>query len=483
VHNLAGGTVRAGSRVGASPADGKGAELASPEESFDAYFARVLRRAPLLLGGAVAFFALRVAGIRPGPILVLVASAMALPLSIVRPEVGLYALIVNFVNELDSYYKFQTVVPVSLPILFDAAVAFGIFRRLGRSGAIPSLAQPANVLVVAYVIWVSLSFVLADVWPPNPWGKFRTGFLIRPVIYFFLILLVRSPRDLFRLLAVLVFAEALLMAGTLPDYLRKGGGLYRVRGTLGAINYLSYVCIVTIPILVSLVAYLRDRIARAAILTLAALMLLISLETLSRSGYYALIATLAFLGWRFARKPQFLLVAGAFALMFVQLVPAGLAERLAQTSDITQTSRWLLSRVGLRMALDNALVGVGWANYEAKFLEYDLEHVFSSPKSPHSMYFDIAASNGFPALALYLGAFGWTFRQLSRVESSYRKAGSSRALGALLALGLQGALVGHFVFGLAGSYGNTYYAYMLLGISVALVRLHSPGARFAPVLP
>ena len=452
------------------------------ETTFEEFFAGVLRLAPVLIGAAIAFFGLRFFGIRPGPLLVFIAAAVSLPFTLIHPEVGLYALILNFVNELDSYYKLQRILPISLPILFDGAVAFGIARRLTSRHWVPRIDMRQNWLLLAYAVMVILSVIVSDVSQPNLWAKFRSGFLIRPIIYLFMIVLVQTRRDLYRLLVVIFFAESLLMVGAMSDYIQKGGGAYRVSGTVGAINYLSYVCIVILPILISLVAYFRRRGSRLVILALAIITLFVSLQTLSRSGYYALIATMGFIGYRFVRRPQLLVVAVVFAAIFYQLIPTALTERLTSSGDITESSRWALSKVGLMMALDNPVLGVGHHAYEAKFLDYNVDNVFTEPKAPHSLYFAIAATTGFPALFLYLATFGLSFLQLSGIIRHYERTGQTRAFGYLLSLGVQGGLIGHFVFGLAGSYGDSYYAYMLLGLSVVLIRLHRDGRHFVPVL-
>lgn len=451
-----------------------------PEESFDAFLSRNARRAPLAIGVVIAFFLIRSLGVKPGPVLIFAASAVVLPLSLIRPELGLFALVLNFTNEFDSYYRLQRYVPISLPILFDLAVATGIFLRYaGRR--MPSLGSTQSLLLLGYFLLVCFSLLVSPVDVPIPWGRFRSGFLIRPILYLFLITLIRDRRDLYRLLFVLLLGHTLLMISSSSEYLQKGLRLYRVRGTIEAVNYLSYLCIVMIPILLCLFAYLRSRMPRLFVGGLTLVTVFISMQTLSRSGYYALLVTLAFLGTRFVRNPRLLLVGAGFAVLFYELIPAQLIERLAQVQDIQSTSRYLLSRIGLRMALDNPLFGVGWHAYEHEFLRYDDEHIFAGPKAPHSLYFAIAATQGIPALGLYLGMFAVSFLQLRSIERQYLRAGQVRALGYLLSLGLQAALIGHFVFGVAGSYGNSYYAYLLLGMTVVLIQLHRQSPRSLPL--
>jgi O-antigen ligase len=444
------------------------------DESFDAFFARSLRRAPLLFGVVIVFFLLRAVGIRAMPIMLIGSSIPLLPLSLLRPELGLYALVFNFVNEFDAYYSLQQWIPVSLPILFDITVTTGILLRIVAPGRLPRLNYAQNQLLILYVALVVTALVASEVAEPGVWTTFRTRFLIRPIFYLFLVLLVQTPDQLYRLLVVWITAHTLVLMGAMSDFLQKGLAFYRIQGTLSEVNYLAYVCIVTLPILIALYLYLRDRIARNVMLGLALVTLFVTLQTLSRSGYFALLATLVFFAARLVRNPRTLMTVAAFGLVFYLLIPANLTRRLEQVTSVTETDRYRLSRIGLRMALDNPIVGVGPHAYDTEALRYDYEHFYFRPLAPHNLYLAIAATSGFPALLVYLALYGTTFLQDVRLDWNYRLKRETRALGYFLSLGIEGALVGHFVFGFAGSYGNSYYAYLLLGMSVILIRLHQP---------
>ena len=458
---------------------------AEPSESFESFFVRNVARWPWYVGLAMLFLAIRGLGGRAGALLLIAASVGFLPLSLVRPEFGLYGLVLNFVNEWDTYYKLQSYVPISLPLLFDVAIAVGIARTTARHATRVGLEYPQILLLAVYVALVTLSVIVSPIGPrPGPrsvsvWQNFRTGFLIRPTIFLFVIFIVRDSKSLYRILFALVIGHGFLMATGLSDIIQKAGPtLYRVRGTVSAINYLSYVCIVTISIVIMLFLYLRDSFSRAALAGLTFVTMLVSLRTLSRSGYYAFPFPLIYLGSRLARSPRILLVAVSVGALFYLLTPSGLEERLAQVESLTTTDRYYLSRIALRIAVDYPLLGVGWQSYEAAFPAYDVEHVFRKPKAPHSLFLAIAARSGFPALLVYMAMFGITFIELLAVERLYRTVGATSAFGYYLAIGLQAALVGHFVFGLAGSYGDSYYGFFVLALSFVLIRHHrQPGAE------
>ena len=449
-----------------------------PSESFDSFLARNVRRAPMLVGAAIAFFAIRSLGARAGAVMLIAASAVLLPISVIRPEFGLYALVLNFVNEWDSYYKLQSYIPISLPLLFDVAVALGIWLAPSRRRGDLGLDAVQIPLLFVYVGLVSLSVLTSSVSEPGVWQSFRTGFLIRPTIFLFVILLVRDPTTLYRVLLTLLVAHTFLMATSLSDLLQKGASiLYRVRGTVSAINYLSYVCIIAISLLVAIFVYLRERLPRYYVFSLSVATVFVGLRTLSRSGYFAFPATLLFLAARLTRNPRTLFAALGFGLLFYLMTPAALEERLAEVQSLTTTDRYYLSRIALRMALDYPVLGVGWHAYTRVFPQYDTEHIFRRAKQPHSLFLAIAARSGFPALLVYLALFGITFVQLIGVERIYQRAGETAAFGYFLSIGLETAIVGHFVFGLAGSYGDSYYGFFVLALAFVLIRHHRrPGA-------
>lgn len=450
-----------------------GPNQSAETESFDSAFARALGRAPFLAAVALAFFLLRTGGFRAGPVLLIVSGIALLPFAFVRPELALYALTLNFVNEFDSYYELQSYFPLSLPILLDLALAAGILLRVALPGRIPRLTYIQNVFLLAYVSLTIVSILSSPVEvPAGYWARFRTGFLIRPVFYLFIVLLVRSSGELHRFLLVFLSAHSLLMLSCLSDYVQKGGAMYRVTGTLSATNYLSYLCIATLPIVVSLYVRFRDRRSKSFMLALSLVTLFVSLQTLSRSGYYALLAILAFLTLRLARTPRTLLVALAFGAVFYTLIPTGLTERLSEVESLSTTSRYYLSRVGLRMVRDHPILGVGLHAYEHEFPKYDYEQIFQKKKSPHNLYIFVAAASGIPALFVYIGIYGTTLYQTWRIQRRYRRLGDFHSLGYGLTVGIQGGLVGHFVFGFAGSYADSYYAFLLLGLAVILVRYH-----------
>ena len=442
-------------------------------ESFEEMLTRNLGRAPLLIGIGLAFVAIRAVGARAGGVLLALASAVLVPVSFVRPDIGAYAMVVNFVNEFDSYYDLRQYTYLSVPILLDAGISVGIYLTVVAARRLPRLAYTQNVMLLVYVLLVCLSVLLSPVaWPNDLWASFRTNFLIRPVFFLFLIVLIRTPDRLQRLLLTWLIAHSLLMAFALSDFVQKDLVAYRVAATVKETNYLSYICMTTLPILLAVGSYFRSLLPRLAVLGLGVVTLFVSLHTLSRGGYIALALTVGFFTIRFSRNPQMMLSALVFLALFYLMMPAELSERLSEVHTLAETDRYKIGRVALRMALDNPLFGAGWFAFNTSFMRYDYEHEFTHPTTPHSIYLSIAASSGFPALFAYLVVYMLTFVQVERVVQKYRRARDVQSFGYFLALGVEGALIGHFAFGTTGAYGDSYYAFLLLALAVIVVRYH-----------
>jgi O-antigen ligase len=449
----------------------------APAESFEEMLTRHLARAPLLIGVGLAFVAIRAIGARAGSVLLALASVVLVPVSFVRPDVGVYALVFNFVNELDSYYDLQSYTYFSVPILLDVAVSVGIYSTVISVRRLPRLSYTQNVLLLVYMALVCLSILFSSVaWPNSLWANFRTNFLIRPVFFFFLLVLIRTPQRLQRLVLTWLVAHSLLMAFALSDFLQKNVVVYRVAATVKETNYLSYICMTTLPILLAVGTYFRAQLPRIAVLGLGVVTLFVSLHTLSRGGYLALAMTVAFFSIRFSRNPQMMLSALLFLVLFYLLMPAELSERLAEVHSLAETDRYKIAQVGMRMVLDHPVFGVGWFAFGSSFMRYDYDHQFTHPSQPHSIYMSIAATSGIPALVVYLAMYLVTLAQVEGVVQKYRRARDLQSFGYFLALGVEGALIGHFAFGMTGSYSDSYYAYLLFALAVILIRYHEDPA-------
>ncbi|MBI2322626.1 MAG: O-antigen ligase family protein [Chloroflexi bacterium] len=146
------------------------------------------------------------------------------------------------------------------------------------------------------------------------------------------------------------------------------------------------------------------------------------------------------------------------------------------SNDNSAASREALRAVGIAIALDNSLVGIGRDNFERMAVEYgdDVEldelalrgEKAIGRERPHNDFLGVWASWGLPALVAYLAMFIGT---LANYLAAARRADR---LVRGLAIGCVGGLV---AYGLNSAYHNSLdsstYLFMYAGLSIALARL------------
>jgi O-antigen ligase len=94
----------------------------------------------------------------------------------------------------------------------------------------------------------------------------------------------------------------------------------------------------------------------------------------------------------------------------------------------------------------------------------------------HNMYVDLAAQMGLPALMLYLGILATIWLRLRGMERELHERGAGRSFAAIFNAAVQCFLVNLCVFGLSGDVEFEYSVFIMLGMGVLLVRMHSEGA-------
>jgi len=132
--------------------------------------------------------------------------------------------------------------------------------------------------------------------------------------------------------------------------------------------------------------------------------------TLSRTGLIALALGLAVASYRVLRERGFLLLIGSLAtvcvLLFIlpdafwrradSIIPA--VERQQETFGL----RVKLWRIGIRMAEDRPVTGVGPGNFTLAFPRYVRGPMLWFPRVAHNSYISVAAEEGLVGLALFL---------------------------------------------------------------------------------
>ncbi|MGO9206242.1 MAG: O-antigen ligase family protein [Candidatus Limnocylindrales bacterium] len=267
----------------------------------------------------------------------------------------------------------------------------------------------------------------------------------------------------------------------------------RVFSTLGQADDLAAYLVLALPAAVSLVAT-GSRSMRVVAGIAVVLMLVALALTLSRGGYLGVvfeamvgIALLAVLGklrvprplgWR--RVGQAIAAVAIVLLALIAFPPTRhgverVVQRAASTGDLQETSiqdRLDLWAVGLRITLDNPLLGTGPDSYVLVFPAYrdttlpPTRAAFMArfrPESPHDVYLALASGLGLPALACYLALIAGALLAAARALRSHE--GQAQVLG----VALVAAIVGHLVTDgfMTAELAGTWLFWVFLGAAVA----------------
>jgi O-antigen ligase len=194
--------------------------------------------------------------------------------------------------------------------------------------------------------------------------------------------------------------------------------------------------------------------------------------TFSRAGFLTLCA-IALTGLVFAAKRRAaapaaaLILAAACALPFL---PEGYLARVNTITDIdadrtgSAQGRWEDIHVALQVTAENPVVGVGLGQ---DLLALDERRERPNWRSVHNAFLQYSVDLGLPGLLLFLGLIVASFRSARRVETRAARTPSMRDL-AILASGVQIALVAFLVGAFFAPIAYQFYFFCVAGLAVAL---------------
>jgi O-antigen ligase len=261
----------------------------------------------------------------------------------------------------------------------------------------------------------------------------------------------------------------------------------RIFSTLGQSNALAAYLVLAFPVGLAL-AWTSGQVGRFGWAAAAVAIGITAMLTMSRGGFLGLGAVVLVLGALLVRRSAFTrrrlaAVAGAalLALVVVVTIPGVSAlvgrviHRESTTAKLDEGSIAMhldLWAVGVRIALDYPVLGVGPETYPALFptyrnrvLPHDRAVILARfrPESPHDVPIAIADAAGLPALAAYLAFLGLV---LSR---GWRRMRGSSGTERLLLAALLAAIVGHFVTDLfmTAEVTGSWIAWVAIGILAA----------------
>jgi putative inorganic carbon (HCO3(-)) transporter len=207
-----------------------------------------------------------------------------------------------------------------------------------------------------------------------------------------------------------------------------------------------------------------------------------AVSTYSRGGLLALSAVGGIYFWRSQHK---LRTVAAFAIavaLVLPVLPQAYWDRMAtitapaEARDDSQQSRLHFWQVGLAMANDRPLIGVGHAGYPRAYNQYDwTEGRYQTNRAVHSAWFGVLAELGYPGLLLFVAIIFMSLRACRRVRKSAQRGEIPGPLGPY-AIGLESALI---AFMIGGSFVSFQYCEMLWHFFALTMALESVAVKEA----
>ena len=299
----------------------------------------------------------------------------------------------------------------------------------------------------------------------------------------FVIVAVRTQRDLGRVLMAMVLSYVLVFPYAVRQMVRFGDrlgvGLYET-------NYMATILVLLVPLAFAFAAQQRMAARRALWIGCGLLLVLMVFLTSSRGGFVGLLVA----GMVFVYRRRGL--AGAVTVLLVLLggvllLPTDLGTRALATvfqdgsqlpAGLEQSNRAHLALfwAALRMIADSPLIGVGPLNFKSLSTLYT---GLDQGNIAHNSFLEIAAEFGVPALVVFVLLLVATFRTLGRAT---RATGSPEARElAGWAEGLRSGLIGFLVAGCFISAQYEKFLWLSVFLTIVLGALVTHRARLDAV--
>jgi probable O-glycosylation ligase (exosortase A-associated) len=399
--------------------------------------------------------------------LIVVAVLGSVPLTLVRPQVGVlmwYWLSLMNPHRLSWGYAY------SMRVALIVAVATCLGWVFSRERKLPP-ATAATYFLVAIAVWVTVTTFFAAV-PASAYVQWEEAEKILAMT-FVAMCIVNSKERILETVWVIVLSLAFYgVKGGIFGVLT--GGQYRVWGPADSFiednNALGLALIMILPLLHFLFNQATSRWLRWGVLGTMAPTIVAILCTYSRGDFLALSITL-FTFWLKAKRR---LVSGVFAVgifaVALAYLPASWYDRMATINDYQEDGsaqgRIMAWKFALRLAADRPITGGGFSVVDDSQLyfryvpEADVVHAF------HSIYFEFLGEHGYVGLFLFIGLI---IASLLTAQSVIRRARRRPDLdwARQLASAIQVSIIGYCAAGTFLNLGFYDLLYALVAVLVA----------------
>ncbi len=400
-------------------------------------------------------------------------------LAFIRPEIGLFALILNALIGLTHLANLPRIGPLSVPIAFEAVLVAAILFRAVFLRQRLFIASPQHLLILALAAWMIVSLLAAGGVEPRNLEAIRNLFLVRMLIFFLLTNILMTGDALKRFVVVVMAANAGLVA---VSFLVRSGyfgigmlsvsdKMLRTRGLIHNPNTLAFDLITMLIFCAAAFYYVRGPIFKTVLAVLAACDVLTILTTLSRSGFVSLCVVLLYVFLRQIRSLKAGLALAALAVLVVVLMPAELTSRFSQIEEIQDIDRVKFFQVAANAALQNPVFGVGFGNYFPNFHRFNNTDLQKSYHT-YNLYMNLWAEMGLPALILYVAAVVILWRRLWAMRVHLKSHGMRGSFLYVFGVAVEIFFVNLAVFGLSGDVQFEYSVFIVMGFGILLYREH-----------
>ncbi len=334
--------------------------------------------------------------------------------------------------------------------------------------------RPREVNLVLLLCICGLFSIIPAISPSEAWTEFNDVFIKAVLMFIVIVNVLRTQRRL-RWLIYLAFSVTILLSyNALKDY-SAGNFLVegdRIKGLLGGMfgnpNDLALHFVTIAPLAVGLMFASKRLIGKLIFASVASLIVMANVVTFSRGGFLGLLATALVLTWKLGREHRVKvgIIAPICFAAFIALAPGNYGDRLLSifVRDLdpmgTANTRQEILNRSIVVSIRNPITGIGMGNFHTVSLQETVTH---------NAFTQVSAEMGTAALIIYLMFLTAPIKRLRRIE---RDASDPKfRFYKYLAIGLQASLVGYMVSAFFASVAYQWYAYYLVGYSVALWRM------------
>jgi O-antigen ligase len=387
---------------------------------------------------------------------------------------GLYTLVLFAVGRMNQLMSFP-----ANTVLIIVALTVVLALMTSPPDRNPLWRQREVQLVLALSALAVLSAPLG-VWPGGSMRFLRNNYGPLPVFFALIVVLATSARVIQNLVWSL-----LLGIGVLGIFTIGGSAAVSGRAAAGTIydpNDTAMIMVLTLPLAAFAAVGLRG-VGRVVAAGVVVVCVLATIMTVSRGGFVGLAFICVLLLFRLgtARLAPRLMILGATVALLAVAAPAQYWTRMStiwnptggkydQTGVFSRVEVW---QQGLRLFMENAVIGVGVGMYEAaEGLSHGGRGKWSAA---HNSFIQIATELGIGGLVLFLCLLVLSIRNARRVLHASRETDESQQLG-WVAAALEISLYAYIVLGFALSQAYSAMLFFLLAITTAL-RLQVEGRR------